>query len=85
VCCLEFMHSPDCESVLGECMSHSAADGFYLTHTSVSTSVLEDNKTKALLQSRCMAASGLCVLAMVYGRTLDDLILAGLIGMEDPL
>jgi Ca2+-transporting ATPase len=31
-----------------------------------------------------MAASGLRVLAMAYGPTLDDLIFVGLIGMEDP-
>jgi Ca2+-transporting ATPase len=65
------------ESVLVECSSHIDPDG--------STSDLtEEAKTRALSQSRRMAASGLRVLAMAYGPTLDDLIFVGLIGMEDP-
>jgi Ca2+-transporting ATPase len=65
------------ESVLGECLSHISADGSTVELT-------EDGKTKALSQSRRMAASGLRVLAFAYGPSLDDLIFAGLVGMEDP-
>ena len=36
------------------------------------------------MQSRKMASSGLRVLAMAYGAGLDKLILAGIVGMDDP-
>ena len=65
------------ESVLVECSSHIHADGS-------AAFLAEEAKTRALSQSRRMAASGLRVLALAYGPTLDDLIFAGLIGMEDP-
>jgi Ca2+-transporting ATPase len=65
------------ESVLGECKSHIAADGSAIEFTDV-------GRRRVLSQSRRMAASGLRVLAMAYGPSLDDLIFAGVVGMEDP-
>jgi len=65
------------ESVLGECWSHTAADGGNLQLT-------DDKKARVLSQSRRMAAGGLRVLAMAYGPSVDDLTFAGLVGMEDP-
>ena len=65
------------EAVLGECKSHIAADGS-------ATEFTEIGRRRVLSQSRRMAASGLRVLAMAYGPSLDDLIFAGVIGMEDP-
>jgi Ca2+-transporting ATPase len=38
----------------------------------------------ALAQSRRMAASGLRVLALAYGRAIGELVFAGVVGMEDP-
>ena len=37
-----------------------------------------------LTQSRRMAASGLRVLAMAYGASLEQMTFAGIVGMEDP-
>jgi len=65
------------EAVLGECSTHIAADGS-------ATNLTEKGRRRALLQSRKMAASGLRVLAMAYGLSLENLTFAGLIGMEDP-
>ncbi len=65
------------EAVLGECQSHISADGS-------STPFTEKGKLRVLSQSRRMASSGLRVLAMAYGPTLDALIFAGVVGMEDP-
>mmetsp|Transcript_67211 Transcript_67211/g.99571 ORF Transcript_67211/g.99571 Transcript_67211/m.99571 type:complete len:1054 (+) Transcript_67211:98-3259(+) len=65
------------ETVIGECVTYTAADGS-------ATNLTEKGRTRALSQSRRMAASGLRVLAMAYGPTLDDLTFAGLVGMEDP-
>lgn len=65
------------EIVLGECTSYLAVDGSAIKMT-------DSGRWRALSQSRKMAASGLRVLAMGYGPTLDDLTFAGLIGMEDP-
>jgi Ca2+-transporting ATPase len=65
------------EQVLAECTTYVTADG---SHTHLD----EDGKNTALQQSRRMAAAGLRVLAMSYGVSLDSLIFAGVIGMEDP-
>ena len=65
------------ESILGECMTHTAADGSAVPLT-------ELGRSRALAQSRRMAACGLRVLAMAYGPSLDTLTFAGIIGLEDP-
>lgn len=65
------------EAVLGECKSHIIANGS-------TTNFTETVKMQVLSQSRRMASSGLRVLAMAYGPSIDNLIFAGLIGMEDP-
>jgi Ca2+-transporting ATPase len=65
------------ESILAECKTHTAADGSAVTLT-------ETGKTRALSQSRRMAACGLRVLAIAYGPSLDDLTFAGIVGLEDP-
>jgi len=65
------------EAVLAECISHTAADGS-------ATPLTDQGRTRALIQSRRMAANGLRVLGMAYGPSLDDLTFAGVIGMEDP-
>jgi len=65
------------ESILGECSTHTAADGSAIPLT-------ETGKSRALAQSRRMAACGLRVLAMAYGPSLDTLTFAGVVGLEDP-
>jgi len=65
------------EAVLAECSSHTAADGS-------ATPLTDQGRTRALIQSRRMAANGLRVLGMAYGPSLDDLTFAGVVGMEDP-
>ena len=65
------------ESILGECQTHTGADGSAVPLT-------EMGKSRALAQSRRMAAAGLRVLAMAYGPSLDTLSFAGIIGLEDP-
>lgn len=65
------------ESILGECQTHTAADGSAVPLT-------EMGKSRALTQSRRMAACGLRVLAMAYGPSLETLSFAGIIGLEDP-
>jgi len=65
------------ESILGECQTHTAADGS-------SVPLTEMGKSRALAQSRRMAACGLRVLAMAYGPSLETLSFAGIIGLEDP-
>lgn len=65
------------ENILTECTGYVTKDG--------SNAVLGENeKTHVLTQSRKMALSGLRVLAMAYGDSLESLIFAGIIGMEDP-
>lgn len=65
------------EKVLGECIS-------YVLPSGASENLLEDDRALVLSQSRRMAASGLRVLALAFGRTLGELHFAGLMGMEDP-
>ena len=65
------------EAILGECKTHTAADGSAVTLT-------EMGKTRALTQSRRMASCGLRVLAIAYGPSLDELTFAGIVGIEDP-
>ena len=65
------------ESVLGECYGYLSADGS-------STVITEKGRRRVLSQSRRMASSGLRVLAMAYGPSLDNLTFAGIVGMEDP-
>ncbi|KAL3941875.1 MAG: hypothetical protein SGARI_000452, partial [Bacillariaceae sp.] len=65
------------ESILAECKSYAGADGSPIP-------IDDDQKAVVLRQSRRMAASGLRVLAMAYGPSLDQLTFAGVVGMEDP-
>jgi Ca2+-transporting ATPase len=65
------------EGVLGECKLHVAPDGSAVPLT-------DELKTQVLTESRRMAASGLRVLAMAYGASLERLTFAGVVGMEDP-
>jgi Ca2+-transporting ATPase len=65
------------EAVLCECVTHITSDGR-------ATLLTDQGKKWVLSHSRKMASSGLRVLAMAYGPSLDDLTFAGLIGMEDP-
>ena len=65
------------EAVIGECKTYTDANGS-------ASPLQEKGKTRILAQSRKMAASGLRVLAMAYGATLDNLTFAGIIGLEDP-
>ncbi|KAL3783901.1 hypothetical protein ACHAW5_007045 [Stephanodiscus triporus] len=65
------------ESILGECRTHTASDGSAVPLT-------EEGKSRALAQSRRMAALGLRVLAMAYGPSLSTLTFAGMVGLEDP-
>lgn len=65
------------ESLLAECVTYTGADG--------NPEPLGTNDKELVLEnSRKMAASGLRVLAMAYGPTLDQLTFAGVVGMEDP-
>jgi P-type Ca2+ transporter type 2C len=66
------------EAVLGECFHYVGSDGS-------PRSFREEDRFNVLSQCRLMAASGLRVLAMAYGPTLEQLTFAGVIGMEDPL
>jgi Ca2+-transporting ATPase len=65
------------ESILGECKTHTAADGSAIALTEI-------GKTRALSMARRMAACGLRVLAIAYGPSLDELTFAGVVGLEDP-
>jgi Ca2+-transporting ATPase len=65
------------ESILSECTSHVTANG-------ARAKLDEDGKERVLSQCRQMAASGLRVLAMAYGISLENLTFAGVVGMEDP-
>ena len=61
------------ETILGECATHTAADGSAVPLT-------EAGRETALARSRRMAACGLRVLAMAYGPSLDGLTFAGIVG-----
>ena len=65
------------EKILGECQTYTGPDGNPLE-------LSEDDRVHVLQQSRRMAASGLRVLALAYGRALGSLVFAGLFAMEDP-
>jgi Ca2+-transporting ATPase len=65
------------EKVLGECQTYTGIDGKPVP-------LVEDDRVRVLQHSRRMAASGLRVLALSYGRSLDNLVFAGLVAMEDP-
>lgn len=65
------------ESILVDCQYQISSNGTF-------TAMKEDERKHILMQSRKMASSGLRVLAMAYGTGLDKLILAGIIGMDDP-
>ena len=65
------------ETILGECATHTAADGSAVPLT-------EAGRGMALARGRRMAACGLGVLAMAYGPSLDGLTFAGIVGLEDP-
>jgi P-type Ca2+ transporter type 2C len=66
------------EAVLGEC-------SYYVGKHASPVTLQDDDRADVMSQSRRMAASGLRVLAMAYGPTLEQLTFAGVIGMEDPL
>ncbi len=65
------------ESLLEQCTTHIGSDGSpqQLDH---------DGKELVMINARKMAASGLRVLAMAYGPSLDQLTFVGIVGMEDP-
>jgi len=65
------------EKILDECEVHTGPDGSMVPFH-------EESRKMALSQSRRMAATGLRVLAMAYGCGVDQLVFAGLVGMEDP-
>lgn len=65
------------EKVLGESKTYTAANGY-------PSKLSEDDRIRVLQQSRRLAASGLRVLALAYGRGLGHLVFAGLVAMEDP-
>ena len=65
------------EKVLSECSTYTSKDGTGLELT-------EECKAQVLKSSRRMGASGLRVLALAYGPSLETLTFAGLCGMEDP-
>lgn len=65
------------EKVLGESLTYTGPDG-------TPVPLQEDDRTRVLQQSRRMAASGLRVLALAYGKALSSLVFAGLVAMEDP-
>ena len=65
------------EKVLGESHAYTGPDGRPVP-------LEEDDRTRVLQQSRRMAASGLRVLALAYGKTLGNLVFTGLVAMEDP-
>ena len=65
------------EKILGECTTYTCADG-------TAGDLTEEFKAQVLRQSRSMGASGLRVLAMAYGSSIESLTFAGICGMEDP-
>ena len=65
------------EAVLGECSTHTCLDGS-------ATPLTDQGRLLALSAGRKMALSGLRVLGVAYGPSLEDLTFAGLVGMEDP-
>lgn len=65
------------EKVLGECAT-------FTTEVGSGMELTEESKAQVLKQSRRMGASGLRVLAMAYGPSLESLTFAGICGMEDP-
>lgn len=65
------------EKILGECTTFVRPDGS-------AGELTEDCKSRVLKQSRRMGASGLRVLAMAYGTSIESLTFAGICGMEDP-
>ena len=65
------------EAVIGECVYHTSTDG--------SPVDFQDNeRQQALSAARIMSSEGLRVLALAYGISMDRLVFAGLVGMEDP-
>lgn len=65
------------EKVLGECQTYCAANGG-------ANALLEEDRVLTLTQSRRMAATGLRVIAVAYGPSINNLVFAGLCAMEDP-
>jgi len=60
------------EKVLGECKTFTLPDGSV-------QELVEEDRTRTLGASRRMAANGLRVLALAYGRSLDNLSFAGIV------
>lgn len=65
------------ESILCECKTN-------VTATGAAVPLDEEGKALVLAQARQMASSGLRVLAMAYGTSVEELTFAGIVGMEDP-
>ena len=65
------------EKILGDCTTYTGPDGS-------PQPLLATQVDHTLQTARRMAATGLRVLAMAYGPSLDSLTFAGMVGMEDP-
>jgi Ca2+-transporting ATPase len=65
------------EKILSACVSFTGPDGFPYPLDS-------DSAGLVMFNARKMASSGLRVLAMAYGTSVDQLTFAGIIAMEDP-
>lgn len=65
------------ESILADCTTYTGRDGKSLP-------LDVEMKSRVLSNAQRMAASGLRVLAVAYGKSVDTLTLAGVVGMEDP-
>lgn len=65
------------EMIIGECIGVLAQDG-------KPQPLSEEQSTSIIIQSRNLASTGLRVLAMAYGPSLETLTFAGLVAMEDP-
>jgi len=65
------------EALIGECIYYTSPDG--------TPDRMEDyDRQQALSNARIMSSEGLRVLAMAYGTSLEEMVFAGLVGMEDP-
>lgn len=65
------------EMILSECLHYIGSDG-------TMQNLSDDDRAKAVSQTQQMASSGLRVLAFAFGKSLDELLFIGLMGMEDP-
>jgi Ca2+-transporting ATPase len=65
------------ESILAECSTYTGSDGSAVP-------LNDDSKALVMTNARRLAGSGLRVLAMAYGTSLEELTFCGVVGMEDP-